>query len=431
MRRWNLCVMTPILCAAILTGCGRGNATPASTEKPQATATPETSELAKPTPTQTPARALHWIDGRNSEGLYWREPLYGEGGRRYGDGGIGAHYFDFARATEEIVGKPQNFENGNVYLFADEDSLYWAWSGMILDTPVLLRSDLDGSNCESVYDFPQGTAIGVWDGGLASDGDGLYFRYSQISDDPKVPDENFLVRLDLTTRTLETVTRWDKFWGNLMGVWQNRLLITRTLLAEDCPVEPVYDHYSVANREELSPWLRTVLYALDPVTGQEEELYSEPGFFLARSDLAYDALWSVDDQSRLICRPLGQTEDQVLAQLPEGAYIWGVYDEDVLLYCTEEGEQWLYVYHRADGSLDRSPRKGWFGGEYRAISIIGEAGPGRYLVLSDANTGMQQLAGADGTQYLIDGYNGYAIASREALLDSSVPMTPVTRPGTP
>ena len=252
-----------------------------------------------------------------------------------------------------------------MYLFADEDSLYWAWSGMILDTPVLLRSDLDGSNCESVYDFPQGTAIGVWDGGLASGRRWLYFRYSQISDDPKVPDENFPVRLDLTTRSLGNGDAVGQVLGKLMGVWQNRLLITRTLLAEDCPVSRSTIIIGGQPGGAL-PWLRTVLYALDPVTGQEEELYSEPGFFLARSDLAYDALWSVDDQSRLICRPLGQTEDQVLAQLPEGAYIWGVYDEDVLLYCTEEGEQWLYVYHRADGSLDRSPRKGWFGGEYRA-----------------------------------------------------------------
>ena len=58
-----------------------------------------------------------------------------------------------------------------------------------------------------------------------------------------------------------------------------------------------------------------------------------------------------------------------------------------------------------------------------------EAGPGRYLVWDDASTGMQQLAGADGTQYLIDGYARYAIADRDSLLDTGKPMTPVTRPG--
>ena len=63
--------------------------------------------------------------------------------------------------------------------------------------------------------------------------------------------------------------------------------------------------------------------------------------------------------------------------------------------------------------------------------MVSEAGPGWYLVIDDANTGMQQLADREGTQYLIDGYARYAIASREALLDQSVPLTPVTRPGAP
>ena len=57
-------------------------------------------------------------------------------------------------------------------------------------------------------------------------------------------------------------------------------------------------------------------------------------------------------------------------------------------------------------------------------------GPGRYVVIDDASTGMQAMADADGNQYLIDGYARYAIASRDALLDGSIPLTPVTRPGT-
>ena len=54
----------------------------------------------------------------------------------------------------------------------------------------------------------------------------------------------------------------------------------------------------------------------------------------------------------------------------------------------------------------------------------------QYIVIDDASAGMQAMADADGNQYLIDGYARYAIASRDALLDGSIPLTPVTRPGT-
>lgn len=413
----------------LLTACG----TPAEkTQSAQSLTPTATAEMAEPTatpvPTEEPTLPLHWIDAQNSEGRFQREPVYGTGG--YGDGGVVARCVDFYDATEQIIGEPLELENANLYLLADDESLYWSWSGMIRDTPILLRSDLDGGNRESLYEFPQGTAIMGWGDGMASDGTALYFRYCRISDNPEVPDKYELVRLDQEAGTMETLTQWTTFGGSLLGVWNDRLLITRTALAEDCPVEPVYSTYHLANREELSPWLTTTLCALNPATGQEEVLYSCGGSMLDRT-LAEDALWSVDGQNRLICRPLGETEDRVLVQLPQGAYIWGVYTEDVLLYGQEDGEEWLYVYNLAGGSLNRSPRKQWFGGEYRAISVVGEAGPGRYLVIDDANTGMQQLADSDGKLYLIDGYARYAIASRDALLDQSVPMTPVTRPGNP
>src|SRR5699024_3460756 len=107
----------------------------------------------------------------------------------------------------------------------------------------------------------------------------------------------------------------------------------------------------------------TTLCALNPATGQEEVLYTSTIDGMLDRTLAEDALWSVDDQNRLIRRPLGETEDQVLVQLPEGLYIWGIYTEDVMLYGQEDGEEWLYVYNLAGGSLNQSPREQWFGGE--------------------------------------------------------------------
>lgn len=419
-----------LLAVLLLTACGAPTAESTSPVPPASSQTPESaSPTPSPAPTEEPTLPLYWIDNRNDRGLYQREPVYGEGG--YGGGGIVAHFYDFADATEQIIGEPLDLETANLHLYADEESLYWSWSGMINDTPMLLRSDLDGGNREPLYDFPQGTAfLGEYDGGMATDGTALYFVCCHISDDPAVPDDYDLVRLDPETGTLETLVDWSPFAGNLIGVWDGRLLITRKTLADDCPVEPVYDHYHVDNTEELKPWMTTSLCALNPLTGTEEELYSCPGWSLDRK-LADDALWFQEEEGRILCRPLGETEDTVVTQLPQAMQIMGIYTEDILLYGQEEGQEWLYVYNRADGTLTRSPQRRWIGGEDRPIWVVCEAGPGEYLVWDDASTGMQQLARADGTQYLIDGYARYAVASREALLDKSVPMTEVTRPGTP
>lgn len=425
----KLCASLALL--LLLTACSGPVQTPAASPGPPVTATPETAEAAAtPQPTEEPTVSLHWIGRQNEEGLYQREPFYDTESYLYGNGGIGARYVDFSRATEEIIGKPLELENANLQLFADGESLYWVWSGMIRDTAILLRSDLDGGNRESLYDFPQGVSLGVGDEGLASDGTALYFRYCHISKDPKVPDAYELVRLDPNAETMETLTIWNEFAGKLQGVWRDKLLVTRTTLSEDCPVEPVYDRYRVSNTEELTPWLKTSLCAIDPATGQEEVLYSCSGRWLDRR-LYRDTLWEVDEAHQLVCRPLGETEDTILTELPESLYLWDVYTEDVLLHGQEDGKEWLYLYNLADGTLARSPQRRWFGGEDRAIPVVSEAGPGRYLVIDDANTGMQQLADGEGTQYLIDGYTQYAIASREAMLDTTVPMTPVTRPGAP
>lgn len=420
----------PFVTLLLLTACGAPAEEAGKETIPVPSATAETaSTIATPAPTEEPTLELHWIDNQNSKGLYQREPLYGEGGYGYGNGGIAAHYFDFANATEQIIGEPLDLENANLQLYADEESLYWSWSGMVNDTPILLRSNLDGSNRESLYDFPEGTAFSSGSvGGMAGDGTALYFVYCHISDTPTVPDSYELVCLNTETGTLESLVKWEPFGGNLLGVWNGRLLITCTTLAQECPVKPVYDHYHVDNTEELEPWITTSLCALNPLTGTEEVLYSCPGGFLDRT-LADGALWWEDDDHRILCRPLGAAEDTVVTQLPQAMQIMGIYSEDIWLYGQEDGKEWPYLYNRQDGTLTRSNQRRWIGGEDRAIWVMCEAGPGRYLVWDDASTGMQQLAGADGAQYLIDGYARYAIADRDSLLDTSKPMTPVTRPG--
>lgn len=415
----------------LLASCGAPAEEAAPATVPESSATAETAAATPtPAPTEEPTLPLYWIDSKNSTAYYQQEPLYGEGGRGYGNGGIAAHSFDFAQAAEFIVGEPLELNAARLRVFADDTSLYWLWSGMINETPTLLRSDLDGSNRTSLYGFPQGVSLSASGGGLASDGQSLYFPYCHISDDPSRLDAYSLVKLDAETGTLETLTEWKPFSGQLIGVWEGKLLITRMTLAEDCPVEPVYEHYRVQNIGELNPWLTTSLCAFNPLTGTEEVLYSCTGWMLDRA-LVEDALWYEDEEHRLVRRPLGETEDIVVTQLPEDFQLMGIYTEDVMFYGQEEGKEWLYVYNREEDTLTRSPQRRWMNSEDRPIRVIEEAGPGQYLVLDDASTGMQQLADRDGKLYLIDGYARYAIASREALLDKSVPMTPVTRPGNP
>ena len=423
----------PALCAALLlAACAAGEPTstaaPAGESAPAQTAeTPAPTETpaATPAPTLAPAAAapLHWVDAQNDAGWYEAE-------WDYNTDTVVARYLDFTAATEQIVGEPLELPNLNADLFADNEYLYLFWSGMVNDTPVLLRSELDGSNRVPLYEFPQGTSLAVWNSGFASDGVSLYFRYCQISDDPAVPDVYSLVRLDPEAQTLETLTTWSPFGGELVGVWDDRLLITRRTLAEDCPLAPVYDHYHVDNLNDLSDWMTTSLCALDPATGEEEVLYECPGTWLDRR-VADGALWRSDKDNRLLCKPLDQPEEFTVLQTSLPAYPYAIYTEDILLSATDEaGKDLLYLYDRTTGSLTSSPRRRWMGGEDRAIWVVCEAGQGQYVVIDDASAGMQSMADADGNQYLIDGYARYAIASRDALLDGSIPLTPVTRPGT-
>lgn len=423
----------PALCAALLlTACAAPASEPAASATAEDASPPQAVEPSA-APTQSPetpqpaeqAGPLHWVDAQNDAGRYEAE-------WDYNTDTVVARYLDFNAATEQIVGEPLELPNINADLFADDEYLYWFWSGMVNDTPILLRSELDGSDRAPLYEFPQGTSLAVWnwDSGFASDGGSLYFRYCQISDDPAVPDVYSLVRLAPEAQTLETLTTWSPFGGELVGVWNDRLLITRRTLAEDCPVAPVYGHYHVDNLNDLSDWMTTSLCALDPATGEEEVLYECPGNWLDRQ-VADGALWRTGEQGEVLCKPLDQPEEFTVLQASLPVYPYAIYTEDILLSATDEaGKDWLYLYDRTTGSLVSSPQRRWMGGEDRAIWVICEAGPGRYAVIDDASTGMQAIADADGNQYLIDGYARYAIASRGALLDDSIPLTPVTRPGT-
>lgn len=420
----------PALCAALLLAACAAPASepvaPATAEDaspPQAVETPAAPTRSPGTPQPAEqAVPLYWVDAQNDAGRYEAE-------WDYNTDTVVARYLDFGTATEQIVGEPLELPNLNADLFADNEYLYLFWSGMVNDTPILLRSNLDGSGRVPLYEFPQGTSLAVWNSGFASDGGSLYFRYCQISDDPAVPDVYSLVRLAPEAQTLETLTTWSPFGGELVGVWNDRLLITRRTLAEDCPVAPVYGHYHVDNLNDLSDWMTTSLCALDPATGEEEVLYECSGSWLDRQ-LEDGALWRVNERHEILYRPLGENEDTMLTQLPQGMQFLNVYATDVTFNSNEEERDWLYLYDRTTGSLTRSPRRRWLGGEDRAIWVICEAGPGRYVVIDDASAGMQAIADADGNQYLIDGYARYAIASRGALLDGSIPLTPVTRPGT-
>ena len=416
--------------ALLLTACAAPASEPAASATAEDASPPQAVEPSA-TPTQSPetpqpaeqAGPLHWVDAQNDVGRYEAE-------WDYNTDTVVARYLDFDTATEQIVGEPLELPNLNADLFADDEYLYWFWSGMVSDTPVLLRSDLDGSDRVPLYEFPQGTSLAVWNSGFASDGVSLYFRYCQISDDPAVPDVYSLVRLAPEAQTLETLTTWSPFGGELVGVWNDRLLITRRTLAEDCPVVPVYGHYHVDNLNDLSDWMTTSLCALDLATGEEEVLYECPGTWLDRQ-VADGALWRTGEQGEVLCKPLDQPEEFTVLQASLPVYPYAIYTEDILLSATDEaGKDWLYLYDRTTGSLVSSPQRRWMGGEYRAIWVVCEAGPGQYVVIDDASAGMQAIADADGNQYLIDGYARYAIASRGALLDDSIPLTPVTRPGT-
>lgn len=404
----------PALAAILLAGCAAGGKTAAAArETAQADATAA--------PTAAPAPALHWIDDVNSRGYY--RITYAPAGGVYGC------RMDFDTAEMVRIGEDLDPPTGNVSVFADEDALYWSWSGMVTTTPYLLKSDLDGGNRQPMYDFEQGTSLNVRNQGLASDGENLYFSLCHISDKPTKADEYSLVQLNAADQTLETVTTWNELGGSLVGVWGNRLLLTRYALDESCPVEPVINYYRVDNKEALRPWLTLTLSALDPATGEETPLYSETGTLYFEKTLAEDALWYVDDQNRLLRCPLGTDTDEVVTTLPQAMGLMGVYDTDILFWGDNDGTRALYLYDRATGKLNASPWQTWHKSELSPLLVLRQARPGEYLVIVSQVPVHKTLIGTGGLPYTANTtQTNYALATRAALLDDTADLRVLATP---
>lgn len=68
--------------------------------------------------------------------------------------------------------------------------------------------------------FPQGWYLAGW-APIAADEQYLYAKGGMVSDDPARLDERRLLRLNPAADTVETVTTWDEYGGQLLGAgWQ-------------------------------------------------------------------------------------------------------------------------------------------------------------------------------------------------------------------
>ena len=246
-----------------------------------------------------------------------------------------------------------------------------------------------------------------------------------VSDDPARLDERRLLRLDPAADTVETVTTWDEYGGQLLGTWDGKLLLTRRVPGADCP-EPVYAYYSVDNFNDLKPYLTETLCALDPATGSEIVLAEGAVYtFGPLRKLAGDALWWVDG-TRLLRQPLGTDEVQTVAELPQEMTLDSVYDEDVFLLARQDERQVLYVYHLADGTLAESLLRCALKYEDHYVPIVCQAAPGMYLIIEGETAVTKTLTGTDGRQYNVSSpVTQYALATQSAILDPSVPTTPI------
>ena len=130
---------------------------------------------------------------------------------------------------------------------------------MLTDTPALVVTDFDRNQTGAVS-FPQGWYLAGW-APIAADEQYLYAKGGMVSDDPARLDERRLLRLNPAADTVETVTTWDEYGGQLLGAWDGKLLLTRRVPGADCP-EPVYAYYSVDNFNDLKPYLTETLCAL-------------------------------------------------------------------------------------------------------------------------------------------------------------------------
>ncbi len=398
----------------ILSACGTADTTPmddtsavpdpirtAETAASQTPGSEESSEIT--TPPQT-ASTLHALGDANARG--WYKIQYDAAPGWY------ANEIVFADAAEKRIDVPAGMPDGIPEsgrpgdLQVDDTQLVWTWSGLLTDTPVLVVTDLDGSQTGAVH-FPQGWYLTGWET-MAADDQYLYAKGGAISDDPARLDERRLLRLDPQNDTIETLTTWDAYGGCLFGVWDGKLLITRRVLNPACPVQPVYRYYHIDNFNEMAPFLREILYALDPATGHETMLAEGPVYtFGPQRKLAGDALWWVDG-THLMHQTLGTDEARTLADLPQSLWLYSVFDEDIFLLGQQGEKSTLYVYHPVDGTLEESTRRYAREQEDSYIDIICQAAPGEYLI----------TAGASPVQY--------ALAKREAILENTADVRIVT-----
>ena len=399
-----------------LSGCGAGHNARMDVDFSASDAA-QTAESGAVVVAEDGASTLHMLGATNKYG--WYQVGYDETDVWYGT------VIDFAEAEEREISAPDSLPmNGRVgNLQVDDAQIVWSWSGMLTDTPALVVTDFDRNQTGAVS-FPQGWYLAGW-APIAADEQYLYAKGGMVSDDPARLDERRLLRLNPAADTVETVTTWDEYGGQLLGTWDGKLLLTRRVPGADCP-EPVYAYYSVDNFNDLKPYLTETLCALDPATGSEIVLAEGAVYtFGPLRKLAGDALWWVDG-TRLLRQPLGTDEVQTVAELPQEMTLDSVYDEDVFLRARQDERQVLYVYHLADGTLAESLLRCALKYEDHYVPIVCQAAPGMYLIIEGETAVTKTLTGTDGRQYNISSpVTQYALATRSAILDPSVPTTPV------
>ena len=408
--------LSTVFTVCILSSCGTSSNARMDADFPASDAT-RTAESGAAAVAEDGVSALHMLGAANKYG--WYQVGYDETDVWYGT------VIDFAAAEEREIsapdGLPMNGRVGNLQV--DDAQIVWSWSGMLTDTPALVVTDFDRNQTGAVS-FPQGWYLAGW-APMAADGQYLYAKGGKVSDDPARLDERRLLRLDPAADTVETVTTWDEYGGQLLGAWDGKLLLTRRVPGADCP-EPVYAYYSVDNFNDLKPYLTEALCALDPATGSEIVLAEGAVYtFGPLRKLAGDALWWVDG-TRLLRQPLGTDEVQTVAELPQEMTLDSVYDEDVFLLARQDERQVLYVYHLADGTLAESPLRCALKYEDHYVPIVCQAAPGMYLIIEGETAVTKTLTGTDGRQYNVSSpVTQYALATQSAILDPNVPTTPV------
>ena len=224
-----------------LSGCGAGHNARMDVDFSASDAA-QTAESGAVVVAEDGASTLHMLGAANKYG--WYQVGYDETDVWYGT------VIDFAEAEEREISAPDSLPmNGRVgNLQVDDAQIVWSWSGMLTDTPALVVTDFDRNQTGAVS-FPQGWYLAGW-APIAADEQYLYAKGGTISDDPARLDERRLLRLNPAADTVETVTTWDEYGGQLLGTWDGKLLLTRRVPGADCP-EPVYAYYSVDNFNDL------------------------------------------------------------------------------------------------------------------------------------------------------------------------------------